>query len=130
QLATEHACVVKVPAQEHLVHATQVLFVHEVVVAQQLAIDLHLGSLELDLGWLLGFVGHRASSLPSDQTDGAQSGANRTLRPVPVAQWTERLPSKQRVAGSNPAGDAICLRSGAEVARRTLPAWRLSRAST
>ena len=25
---------------------------------------------------------------------------------VPVAQWTERLPSKQRAAGSNPAGDA------------------------
>jgi hypothetical protein len=27
--------------------------------------------------------------------------------PVPVAQWIERLPSKQRVAGSNPARDAI-----------------------
>ena len=25
---------------------------------------------------------------------------------VPVAQWIERLPSKQRVAGSNPARDA------------------------
>ena len=26
---------------------------------------------------------------------------------VPVAQWTERLPSKQLAAGSNPAWDAI-----------------------
>jgi hypothetical protein len=28
------------------------------------------------------------------------------ILPVPVAQWIERLPSKQRVAGSNPARDA------------------------
>src|SRR5512134_2161796 len=26
---------------------------------------------------------------------------------VPVAQWTEQPPSKRKVAGSNPAGDAI-----------------------
>jgi hypothetical protein len=26
---------------------------------------------------------------------------------APVAQWTERLPSKQRVAGSNPAGGIL-----------------------
>ena len=30
------------------------------------------------------------------------------LQCVPVAQGTERLPSKQRVAGSNPAWDAKC----------------------
>jgi transcriptional regulator with XRE-family HTH domain len=30
------------------------------------------------------------------------------LAPVPVAQGIERLPSKQRVAGSNPAWDATC----------------------
>jgi hypothetical protein len=29
--------------------------------------------------------------------------------PVPVAQWTERRSSKPRVAGSNPAGDAITI---------------------
>ena len=28
------------------------------------------------------------------------------LKRVPVAQWTERLPSKQRVVGSNPTWDA------------------------
>ena len=28
------------------------------------------------------------------------------LRRVPVAQWTERLPSKQRAVGSNPTWDA------------------------
>ena len=29
------------------------------------------------------------------------------LSTVPVAQWTEQPPSKRKVAGSNPAGDAI-----------------------
>ena len=34
------------------------------------------------------------------------TGCWRTVGDVPVAQGTERLPSKQRVAGSNPAWDA------------------------
>ena len=50
---------VEIAAQEHLVHAAQVLLVQQVVIAQQLTIELDLGGLQLDVGRLLGFVGHR-----------------------------------------------------------------------
>src|SRR5438270_5228951 len=42
ELSAEHPHVIEVAAQEHLVHAMQVLFVEEVVVAQQLAVHLDL----------------------------------------------------------------------------------------
>src|SRR3954471_1300769 len=36
----------------------------------------------------------------------ASAGRPTLLFAVPVAQWTEQPPSKRKVAGSNPAGDA------------------------
>ena len=58
QLAAEHAGVVEVAPQQDLVHAAEVLLVEEVLVAQQLAIDVHLRALQLDLGEDR-FVSHR-----------------------------------------------------------------------
>src|SRR5215211_3121618 len=40
------------------------------------------------------------------------------FNPAPVAQWTERLPSKQRVAGSNPAGGISTLSLESRAFRR------------
>ena len=62
ELAAEHPGVVEVAAQEHLVHAPQVLLVEEILVPQQLAIGVDLGALQLD-GGDERFVGHGRASL-------------------------------------------------------------------
>ena len=54
QLPAEDPGVVEVPPQEHLVHASQVLFVEEVLVAQELAIDVDLRIPSGDTESLLG----------------------------------------------------------------------------
>ena len=52
----------------------------------------------------------------------ANLAAPSPTRRAPVAQWTEQLPSKQRVAGSNPAGGCCAIRAGGW--RTTKPAAR------
>ena len=47
----------------------------------------------------------RASSCAGVRSDQASRCVDCSRR-VPVAQWTEQPPSKRKVAGSNPAGDA------------------------
>ena len=60
--------------------------------------------------------GHNVEKLPAlsynlgSEVSGRYNLPHATVPAVPVAQRIERLPSKQRVAGSNPAWDAtfIC----------------------
>jgi hypothetical protein len=57
ELPAEHAGVIEVSAQKHLVHASQMLLIEEILVSQQLTIDVDLGSLQCD-GRDDRFVGH------------------------------------------------------------------------
>ena len=69
-------------------------------------------------GYTISYGAHRALPASSHSQDGgsvirlAMESATKEviavciLNRVPVAQWTERLPSKQRVVGSNPSRDA------------------------